>query len=487
MGDPGGSLFLPPRRSPVPLLALLPLAAGGCHKLGPDLPALQTVTLTGTAVAPADQVSDLLPATPAIHLARRAGQLNVPLAYARVQALDASLRPIPGVTEARTDGGGRYTLSVPAGQPYVLRFSVGAEDRRLEMLALARARTSMGAQVVNADAASHVATKVILDKAGGIDAALQALGAPELQVVVDVIRRGLAGKPPVLTSPQAVAAVVAEEAGDAALKPMLERVEQAAADFAKNPPPMVASRVVAATDTATADVAAAPAPSPTPAASPTPAPAEAYRVVPQDQAQADVSTDRGAAPAPRNDFAPVRRSAITAVDPFQWARERAHIRIETFLPPHGHMSGAKGLDPARTLAQVRVEARRGASPESHRETAAKAGRDLRTLPPGRDPVAPGAALPSAKASPGAMAIGAGATGVPATSARPASLARTGARLKLLGPAADTVSAGAREVSHESVRPIAVDPEPKPGPLARLVDFLARWLPKFQPPTGPRTS
>lgn len=405
----------------------------------------------GTAVAPADQVSHLLPASPAILLARRDGQSNVPLAYARVQALDASLQPIPGVTEARTDAGGRYSLAVPANHATVLRFSVGADEHRLDLLALARARADEGAQVVNADAASHVATKVILVRAGGIDAALEALGAPELQGAVDIIRRGLAGKIPQLASSEEVEAAVATQQTAAALTPVLAQVEKAAALASSiKPPPMLTSRAVAAAMPATAAVAAAPVPTPTPASSPTPQPAEAYKVEPQ----ADTRVETAASVvAPRSEATTHRRRTHPEVDPYWAARERAQVRVEAFFPAPPRLPEARGLDPARAAAQQKSSAPAVSGAWVSKAPAA------RTEPTG------------AKVSPG----------TPAAGRKQAT--RPNGRLPLLAAIPETAAPSRRELPYESARPVAVEPQRKQGPLSRVVEFLARWLPRLRPPTG----
>ncbi len=437
-------------------MALLPLVAGGCHKLGPDQPALQTVTLTGTAVAPADQVRGLVPASPAIQLARRDGQPNVPLAYARVQALDAALQPVPGVSEVRTDAGGRYAMNVPAGPTYVLRFSVGGDERRLDLMTLARARADEGAQVVNADAASLVATRVILGRANGLDAALEALGAPELRGVVEVIRSGLGSKVLRLTSPEAVNQAVAAEQEDEALLPVLARVDKAVADAAAiKPPPMVTSRVVAAAMAATAGIPVAPASTPTPAASPTPPPADAYRVVPQPEPQAE---QPAIAVAPRIDsFEPRRRAAVPDVDPFWYARERAHVRIDALLSGRPQVSGSRRSDPVILSEPAKVSL------------------------PGK----PSVVRQAKTARPGHGAIKVASLKAVSVAVKANCLGRSIPRLLALAPATDP----RRDVAHESARPIVVVAarEDNKGPIVRVVSFLARFLPRFQPPTGARPS
>lgn len=479
---------MPPRRASLPLLALLPLAGGGCHKLSPDQPTIQTVTLMGTAVAPADQVSDLLPATPAIHLARRAGQGNVPLAYARVQALDASLHPIPGVAEVRTDAGGRYIMTVPADHPYVLRFSVEQDDRRVDLLTLAQARSDVGAQVVNADAASHVATQVILGKAGGLDAALEAIGAPELQTLVEAIRRGLTGKVPLLASRDAVAEIVATEAADAALSPVLERVERAAAEAsAYRPPPMLTSRVVAAAGEATADVIAAPIPSPSPSPTPSPAP-QAYRTEPQAETAAEPEVRPR--PAPRHDGVhPVRRVTLPGGDPFWAARERAQVSIDKFFSVGGRHLDARGIDPPQSAVQVRSDpvwqAQSGGAQEVTKPGAVLVRKGLPRLE-----------LARAASFRGAAHSPAGGSGPHAKAGRSIRLAGS---LAAGGQSAIrrhefAHSAGSAPPSHAlpgsargSVRPEAIQPGRSRGPIALVLDYLARWLPRFRPPTSARTT
>ncbi|MBM3271455.1 MAG: hypothetical protein FJZ01_27780, partial [Candidatus Sericytochromatia bacterium] len=294
------------------MLSLLPILAAGCHKLGAERVVLQTVTLTGTAVAPADQVVGVLPAGPASLIARRGRDANVPLAYARIEALDAALRPVPGVAAARTDAAGRYVLDVPAGRPYVLRFSVGEVDHHLDVMALAQASREYGTQVVNADPASHVAAHVLLERSGGLDGALAALGAPELQGVVEFVRRGLSAKVPALASVAEVKAVVAAGQQAEELSPVLARVDAAKARAVVEESRMITTHSVAeapATPSVPAPpVAAAPSPSPSPTAAPVAA-ADPYRVdPPAEQAEAP-------APPARPTTAARRRASGQYVDP----------------------------------------------------------------------------------------------------------------------------------------------------------------------------
>jgi hypothetical protein len=309
------------RRTVMRLLALLPLTAAGCHKLAPDQSALQTVTLTGRAVA------------------------NVPLAYARVQALDASLRPIPGVPEARTDAAGRYSLAVPAGdRPYVLRFSTGLAEAPLAVMAVTRVQPGDGTQVVNADAASHVAANVLLKRANGLDAALQALGAPELQGVVDAVRRSLSGRPAQLDSEEAVAELVSSEQREEAISPVLERLDRAAVAAANAKAEMTTSREIASTP-ATAAVPVAAVPSPSPSATAPPQGADAYKVEVAPEAAA-------VAPPPvlRQVTQPAaRRRGGPEPDLFAFARARATVPQDMRPMP---MVRSNPTDARRVSAEV---------------------------------------------------------------------------------------------------------------------------------------
>jgi len=301
--------------------------------------------------------------------------------------------------------------------------------------------------VVNADPASHVAARVILDRAGGLDAALLALGAPELRDVVDVVRRSLEGKVPSLGSDESVDAVVKAEQQEAALSPVLERLDKAAAAAAlQRENPMIVSRTIASSQ-ATADVqAAAPAPSPTPASSPTPPPADAYRVEPQPETPPApvVAHPR---PQPR-----VQRAAGPEVDPFWSARQRAWVQVEPLLD-----FSAKAERSARSHAV---------------EDSARSRGFMRSV----------------------LATGAVARPI----ARPARYkarsdlsaflaARPGTRQVGRKPAVQAVIAVPRTGSvHESACPQALA-DRKRDPWSRLVTMLVRFWPGFRPPTGAQPS
>lgn len=318
----------PVRFSSKAILVALPVTVAGCQKLGPDQITVSNVTLTGTATAPAVQLGALDLASPAVMQARRGGQPNVPLAFARVQALDAGLQPIPGIAEARTDAGGRFMLNVPSGRPYVLRFSLGDDEKKIALMTVARPTPGESTNVVNADAASHVATGLILGRSGGLDEALSALGAPDLQELVDIVRRNMVIRETNLDSKQVLDGIISEEPEKEAITGVLSRVDRAAAAAVARKISPPSERAVASA-TGSADVAAQPAPTPSPrvAASTSPAAAVVFRV--EESSVLPAVTPQRI--PPRHSHLSGRRHGLE-IDPFHLARESARVPAASVMP-----------------------------------------------------------------------------------------------------------------------------------------------------------
>ncbi len=314
------------------------LLIAGCHSVSPEGAVTPMATVTGTVLIPSAEATGVDPA-----LVSGASSGSVPVAFARVQALDGSLRPIPGLPETRTDAGGHFALDVPTGRPYILRFQVGGAQRPMDLLAVADPTDGSGAQVITVDAAMHVATQLLLDRTDGLDSALDAVGASDVKALVDAVRQSLSGQPVDLDSAQSVDDLAEQEAQADGVENVLARVDRAtsqatasaaAADLevmsnvASSSPlvPVTAETPVSTPDVPVADVAS-PAPTPLPAAPP----------------PATVAMAPAPAATPRSRPGPDRRSIEwaqefsfnlgPAVDPFRAALQRAEVSVAPFPLP----------------------------------------------------------------------------------------------------------------------------------------------------------
>ena len=413
-----GVFFLP--RTRIALMMLLPTLVGGCHKLMPDGVAVSTVTLTGTAIAPVDQVGKVMPSSLSVLRAIRTGSLDMPLANARVQVLDANLQPIPGVNEVHTDGSGRYALDVPAGRAVVIRFLYGVEDKQMNLMTMARPDKGQGSQVVNADLASHVATKMVLGRASGVEAGLAAVGASDLKFLVEAIRTAIGDQNLRTSTAEAVEEVAQQQSKQAAFSGVLDRVDRAAASRV-GPGTTAPEMVLASTS-----LAAAPAPSPSPSPSPTPgeAPQQAPIAALVPEALPVVAPPEVTRVAPKATV--LKRRAQAVVDPFEAAREWATVHI--IVPNSG-------------TAPHAADAQQFVRPTTHSRLVATHA--IKTC-----------AAPSAK-----PAQHAAPTGQPAFKPIPASL-----------------SANARDSAQ--AKPVAAR---KASPWRRLLQMLVHWLPTIAAP------
>lgn len=314
------------------------MLATACQRLAPDAPVVPTATLTGTVEMPARTLSAVTPPL----LAGSGSSQTVPVPFARVQALDASLKPIVGVPEARTDAGGHFAIDVPAGRPYILRFVVGNPDRHIDFLAVADPEIGDGAQLITVDAAMHVATQLILDRTDGIDSALQAIGAQDVQALVDAVRKTLSPDTAGLTTPASLSAIADAESQNDDVQNVLSRLDPATASATSSVFALQASPSADATPSlqslatadATADLAAvAPSPLPSP-----------------PQASPAASTPPYLTPEPDDETARARKTGPDAAslawarefawsygpdtDPFKRAAERAHVGLEPLVRSH---------------------------------------------------------------------------------------------------------------------------------------------------------
>ncbi|MBU6428840.1 MAG: hypothetical protein KGR26_07520 [Cyanobacteria bacterium REEB65] len=326
---------------------LLAGIAGGCQKFGAGAAVLPTATLTGTALAPASP-GERAGVGPAM-----AGHA-IPLSYARVQALDARLRPIPGVSEARTDAGGHFALDVPTGRPYILRFTSDMPDHRVDQLAVADPTYGDGGQLITADAAMHVATEVLLDRARGTDSALQAIGASDVQALVAAVRRSLPNSPMDLAS-TASSTVVSEVEGQVNAMGILARVDQevaqaqASASAAANRQTFSIETQEATPVTTPATDAAATDLAPPPVNSATPAPVAAALLAPAPgKVPPAVRPQRTSAALDRRSllWAQEFSANLGAVaDPYERALRQARVDVGVLKRPSWRSTGFEA--PAR--------------------------------------------------------------------------------------------------------------------------------------------
>ncbi len=317
-------------------------------------------TVTGTVLIPSREAAEV---DPAVLSGTSSGP--VPVAFARVQALDGSLRPIPSVPETRTDAGGHFALDVPTGRPYILRFQVGATEHPLDLLAVADPTDGSGAQVITVDAAMHVATQLLLDRTDGLDSALDAVGAGDVRALVDAVRQTLSGQPVDLASAKSVDDVAQQEAQAGSVENVLDRVGRAAsqATAAATVPATASDLAVMSsvasgaaqvppttgTPTATAAVPVATVASPVPTPAPPPAAAVALAPTPAATPQARSGPDRRSLEWAKEfsyDLGP-------AVDPFRAALERAGVSIVPLAPHERRRVVSRAAHPVPVGSEAR--------------------------------------------------------------------------------------------------------------------------------------